>query len=86
MKTYDIIKHPITTEKAVRYMDKENKLLFAVNLNSRKLAIKKAVEDAFGVKVVSVNTFLTRRGEKRAYVQLSKENPAIDIMTRLGLM
>ena len=86
MSTYKIIKHPITTEKAVRCMDKENKLLFAVDLNSRKPAIKKAVEDAFGVKVVSVNTFLTRKGEKRAYVQLSKENPAIDIMTRMGLM
>jgi large subunit ribosomal protein L23 len=67
-------------------MDKENKLLFAVDLNSGKLAIKKAVEDAFGVKVISVNTFLTRKGEKRAYVQLGRENAAIDIMTRLGLM
>ncbi len=85
-RTYDIIKHPVTTEKAVRLMDMENKLVFAVNLKSNKLSIKKAVEDAFDVKVVNVNTYVTSRGEKRAYVQLSKNNPAIDIMTKLGLM
>ena len=85
-RTYDIVKHPITTEKAVRLMDMENKLVFAVNLKSNKSSIKKAVEDAFGVKVVDVNTFITSKGQKRAYVKLSKESPAIDIMTKLGLM
>lgn len=84
--TYTIAKHLITNEKAVRMMDTENKLLFAVDMKSNKDSIKKAVEDAFQIKVVNVNTYITSKGEKRAYVQLSKENPAIDIMTRLGLM
>ena len=84
--TYTIVKHLITNEKAVRMMDTENKLVFAVDMKSNKDSIKKAVEDAFQIKVLNVNTYITSKGEKRAYVQLSKENPAIDIMTKLGLM
>ncbi len=85
-RTYSIMKYPVTSEKAVRLMDTENKILFVVDMNSNKDSIKKAVEDAFDVKVLKVNTFLTSKGKKRAYVTLSRENPAIDIMTRLGLM
>ena len=81
-----VISHPLATEKAVRIMEKENKLLFVVDLKSKKVDIKKAVEKTFDVKVVKVNTFVTNRGEKRAYVKLSQNSPAIDIMTRLGLM
>jgi len=38
------------------------------------------------VKVKKVNTLVTPKGEKRAYVSLAPENPAIEIMTQLGLM
>ena len=81
-----VISHPLATEKAVRIMEKENKLLFVVDLKSKKSEIKKAVEKLFEVKVSKVNTFVTSRGEKRAYVQLDKGQQAIDVMTRLGLM
>ena len=84
--SYKIVKYPVATEKAVRLMDKENKLLFVVDMKSRKDSIKKAVEYAFGVKVLNVNTFISNKGVKKAYVTLSKETPAIDVMTRLGLM
>ena len=86
MRIDQIIKYPLATEKAVRIMEKENKLLFVVDLKSNKDIIKKAVEKSFDVKVVKVNTFVTNKGEKRAYVKLNKTTPAIDIMTRLGLM
>ena len=66
--------------------DKQNKLLFAVALNATKQDIKKAIEEIFKVKVAKVNTHITARGEKRAYVTLSREYPAADIITRLGLM
>lgn len=86
MKKDQVIKYPLATEKAVRLMDKENKLLFVVDLKSRKDEIKDAVEKTFEVKVDKVNTFVTSKGEKRAYVKLASNFPAIDIMTRLGLM
>ena len=83
---YTILKHPISTEKIVRLVELENKLLFVVDMKATKKDIKKAFEDAFEVKVNKVNTFVTNRGEKRAYISLSKNNPAIDVMTKLGLM
>ncbi len=83
---YSIIRNPLTTEKAVKLMEAENKLLFRVHVKAKKPEIKNAVEELFKVKVLKVSTFHTPKGEKRAYVKLSKENPAIDIATQLGLM
>ena len=82
----EIIKHPIQTEKAVRLMESDNKLTLIVDLKAKKQEIKKAVEELFQVKVVNVNTLITMEGEKKAYVKLSKETPAIDVATKLGLM
>ena len=86
MDPYKILKHPVNTEKAVRLMEAENKILFSVNMKSTKEQIKKAMEELFKVKVLKVNTLITPRGEKRAYIKLSPDNPAMDIMTQLGLM
>ncbi len=83
---YSVIKYPLNTEKTVRTMEKENKLLFVVDMKANKQAIKKAVEEIFKVKVTKVNTLITAKGEKRAYVCISREFPAADILTKLGLM
>lgn len=83
---FNVIKYPLNTEKTVRIMEKENKLLFVVEMNAKKSEVKKAIEELFNVKVLKVNTHITARGEKRAYVKLSPENPAADIITKLGLI
>lgn len=81
-----VIKHPLSTEKSIRLMESENKLVFAVELNATKAQIKQEIEKIFNVKVLKVNTYITSGGQKRAYVQFSPETPAIDIATNLGLM
>lgn len=86
LKSYNIIKNPLTTEKAVKLMETENKLIFVVDKRAKKQEIKNAIEDIFKVKVDSVNLQNTQKGQKRAYIKLSKESPAIDIITELGLM
>ncbi|MEK6948469.1 MAG: 50S ribosomal protein L23 [Nanoarchaeota archaeon] len=86
MNRNNVLKHPLSTEKIVRFIEKENKLLFLVDMKAKKKDIKDAVERMFEVKVDKVNTFVTTKGEKRAYVKINKQYPAIDIMTRLGLM
>ncbi|MGC9122095.1 MAG: 50S ribosomal protein L23, partial [Thermogladius sp.] len=48
--------------------------------------IKEAVERLFNVKVVKVNTVITPRGEKKAYVKLASEYKASDVATQLGLL
>ena len=86
MRIDQAVKYPLATEKAVRLMETDNKLLFVVDMKAKKEDIKKAVENKFEVKVEKVNTYITNRGEKRAYVKLTNSFPAIDIMTKLGLM
>ncbi len=79
------IKYPVSTEKGIKLMETENKLIFVVENSSTKNEIKKAVESMFNVKVESVNTFINE-GKKRAYVKISKETPAINVATQLGLI
>ena len=86
MNQLNIIKNPLSTEKSIRLMESENKMIFAVDKNANKTDIKKAIEKLYKVKILKVNTFITPKGEKRAYVQLSPETPAIDLATELGLM
>lgn len=86
MDPYKVIKYPLATEKSIRLMESENKLIFAVDRKSTKADIKKAIEGVFKAKVIKVNTFTAPDGEKRAYVKFSDETPAIDIATQLGLM
>ncbi|MEK6841354.1 MAG: 50S ribosomal protein L23 [Nanoarchaeota archaeon] len=80
------IKYPISTEKAVRLMESDNKLVFIVERKATKQDIKKEIEKMFNVKVTKVNTLITPLGQKKAYVKLSKETLAIDVATKLGLM
>ena len=86
METDKIIKYPLSTEKSIRLMDSENKLVFVVEKKAKKSEIKKAIEEMFKVRVDNVNTLIGPDGEKRAYVQFNKETPAINVATKLGLM
>jgi large subunit ribosomal protein L23 len=86
MEIENVIKHPLSTEKSIRLMEAENKLIFVVDLKAKKEEIKKAIEKTFKVKVEKVTTFVTPKGQKRAYVKLSPETPALDVATDLGLM
>jgi len=85
MDSYKVLKYPLTTEKAIKLMETENKLLFVVDEKSDKTKIKQAAEELFKVKVVKVTTH-SIKGQKRAYIKLSKENVAADVATQLGLM
>ena len=84
MKT--IIQYPSSTEKSIRLMESENKLVFLVDKKATKKQIKDEIEKEFKVKILNVNTEIMPTGKKKAYVKLSPENPAIDIATQLGLM
>lgn len=86
MDNHTTIKYPLSTEKSLRLMESQNKIIFVVDIAATKHDIKNAVETLFKAKVSNVNTFITSHNEKRAYVQFSKETPAIEIATNLGLM
>jgi large subunit ribosomal protein L23 len=91
---YDVIVSPVITEKATMASE-ANKVVFNVRKNATKLQIKAAVERLFDVKVVGVNTLITKgklkvfRGRvgqrsdvKKAIVTLA-EGHSIDVTTGL---
>jgi len=86
MEINSVIKRPSATEKSIRLMESENKLIFVVDIKATKAEIKKAMETMFKAKIARITTHITPNGEKKAYVQFSQETPAIDIATQLGLM
>ncbi|NJE42718.1 50S ribosomal protein L23 [Thermococcus sp. GR6] len=85
MDPYKVIIRPVVTEKAVAMVENENKLTFIVDRRATKQDIKRAVEAMFDVKVEKVNTLITMRGEKKAYVKLKPEYSASEIAARIGL-
>ncbi|MAG38414.1 50S ribosomal protein L23 [Candidatus Pacearchaeota archaeon] len=80
-----MILKPVTSEKAVKLIDLDNTLIFEVPRISRKAEIQKQIETIFTVKVEKIRTFI-RNNRKYAYAKLAKENPAIDIATKLGMI
>ncbi len=86
MDAYDVIRYPLMTESASIMVEKENKLIFIVNLKTRKSDIKKAVEELYEVKVKEVNTQITPQGEKKAFVKLHPDFKATDVAIKLGIL
>lgn len=84
---WDIVDYPITTEKAVKLIETENKLIFQLrNLKINKKEIKEKFEEEFKVKVDKVNTLITRKGKKKAIIKLKPEFSAGDIAVKLGII
>jgi large subunit ribosomal protein L23 len=82
----EVIIRPLMSEKALRLLEELNTLTFIVRRDANKHDIKRAVERLYGVKVEKVNTLITPKGEKKAYVKLSKEYKAPDVAAKLGLL
>ena len=59
IKSLNIIKKPLLTEKSTN-LNQYNQYSFVVNKNSNSIQIKKAIENIFKVKVIKVNTSITR--------------------------
>lgn len=87
----DIIIAPVITEKAAYTNSDEKVYVFKVNKKANKNQIKKAIEEAFKVKVESINTLVTKPKDRRvgkymgqtktykkAYITL-KEGQSIEI-------
>ncbi|MCH2453855.1 MAG: 50S ribosomal protein L23 [Halobacteriales archaeon] len=81
----NVLLYPLITEKTMDSIDFENKLVFIVDLSASKPEIKQAVEDHYDVSVTKVNTQITMKGTKKATVQLSAEDDAQDVISRVGV-
>jgi len=86
MEPYGVILYPLMTESASLMVEKENKLVFIVNLKAAKKDVKKAVEELYEVEVEKVNVLITPKGEKKAFVKLHPDYKAADVAIKLGIL
>lgn len=82
----NVLLYPILTEKVVSLIEKENKIVFAVDMKANKTQIKREFEERYGVKVIKVNTIIGPNGVKKAYIKLSPEYSALELATKLGIL
>lgn len=61
----NVIIRPIVTEKMTKVAEKLNRVGFIVDRSANKIEIKKAVENMYNVKVLSVNT-LNHDGKRKS--------------------
>ena len=86
-KDYDVIRHPVLTEKATKILEVANAYVFVVDISATKQEICRSIERIFDVKVEAVNTmvvagkrkiFKGRQGKrasyKKAIVRLSSDS------------
>ena len=69
---YQILKGTVVTEKSTAQKAESNKVAFWVDLQANKSDIAEAVEKAFNVKVVDVNTMRVPGKLKRTARNMSK--------------
>ncbi len=60
---HNVLIRPVVSEKSYSLMDR-NVYVFVVDPGATKVDVRKAVEDAFGVRVANVNT-LNRKGKAK---------------------
>jgi len=70
----------------MKLIEDSNTLVFIVEIKANKRQIKQAVKDLYQIESDKVNTLITPRGVKKAYVKLSKDYDALDVANRVGVI
>jgi large subunit ribosomal protein L23 len=72
MNPYEIIKRPLITEKSTIQKEANNQLTFEVDRKANRVEIRHAVESAFNVRVLKVQTTQMKGKLKRVGRTLGK--------------
>ena len=62
-----------------------NEIAFVVRRSANKMQIKRAFVDLYEEEVERVNTHITPKGEKVAYIKLVEEEMAEELAVRIGV-
>ncbi len=81
-----ILLYPVSTEKAVSGIERDNTLTFVVPNTATKKQVAAAVVAQFNEKVRSVNTLIDVKNRKKARVRFTRKGAAADVATKLKLI
>ena len=81
----DVIKQPVATESVTRMnIVEQNTVVFLCKKSANKKTIKNAVQHLYKVQVKKVNTLITPKGDKKAYVKLVGDSAATELANKIG--
>merc|ERR1712130_839483 len=83
---FSTIKHPLTTESAMKKIEDNNTLVFIVDIKANKPQIRAAVQKMYEVQIQKVNTLIRPDGAKKAYVKLAADFDALDVANKIGII
>ena len=83
---FKVLIQPISSDKNINKMEKQNTMTFQVSENASKGQIKTVFAKLFKVKVRKVNTLRTPDGRKKAFIRLQKDKDALNIASNIGLL
>jgi len=75
MNAFEVIKTVRVTEKGTRQSDQLNQYTVVADKRANKIQIRKAVEELFSVKVLSVNTMNVRGKTRRQFSPARGKSP-----------
>lgn len=83
---FSVVKFVLMTEKSVRAVEAQNKLVFIVKRDAKRPQIKSAVEKMFASPVDGIKTVIDQSGRKKAFVHFKNAGAAGDIAIKLGII
>eukprot|EP01121_Diplochlamys_sp_Union-15-3_P001241 TRINITY_DN110_c0_g1_i2.p1 TRINITY_DN110_c0_g1~~TRINITY_DN110_c0_g1_i2.p1 ORF type:complete len:192 (-),score=40.26 TRINITY_DN110_c0_g1_i2:63-638(-) len=83
---YTIIRSPVSSESAMKKIEDQNTLVFYVHNKANKHHINEAVFKLYKVKAAKVNTLVTPKGKKKAYVKLTGDFDALETANKIGFV
>lgn len=83
---FTILKHPLTTESAMKKIEDNNTLVFIVDVRANKHQIKDAIKKMYGIVPMKINTLIRPDGKKKAYVRLLPDLDALDVANKIGII
>jgi large subunit ribosomal protein L23Ae len=86
MDEFRVIVSPLTTETAMKKVEDSNTLVFLCDVKSTKKQIADAVLSLYNIKADKVNTLIRPDGVKKAFIRLSKDQDALDVANRIGIL
>ncbi|KAA8913180.1 hypothetical protein TRICI_003242 [Trichomonascus ciferrii] len=78
-----IISH-VNSEGAIKQIEDSNTLVLKVDRRANKHQIKQAVKELYDVQALKINTLITSKLEKKAFVRLTADSDALDVASRIG--
>ncbi|KAK9474007.1 60S ribosomal protein uL23 [Dipodascopsis tothii] len=82
---FKVILRSIQNDTAIEKYEGLNTLVLLVDIKANKRQIKDAVKKVFFADTIKINTLITPKGEKKAFVRLSSDADLLDIGHRAGI-